>query len=115
MTRSVNRTPSEKEVLIRYTLTAEERALFTIRTPGPSGELGGYARLVNILAEMADNHPETVVGLSYYVDLNGKLRDRLCRYIQLHGSGGPNTELRGAFCRYFGDGSGFVSIPTRKR
>jgi hypothetical protein len=103
-TRNPNRQPAEKDVVIRYELTKSERACLKHREPGPSGKLGGYQQFENWLVDELDHHPATT-GIKYVVELDTKRRSRLTNYIQLHGSGGPNADLRKAFRRFFGNGT----------
>lgn len=62
---------------------------------------GGYQQFVTELCDMLDNHPQTVGGVMYYVELGDEHLGRLTRYIHSYGSGGPQSALRKAFARYF--------------
>lgn len=57
--------------------------------PGPSGQLGGYARMVNWLVA------QTAGGVMS-VALDAVMLERLVRYIRRYGGGGPNGALRAA-------------------
>ena len=74
--RRPNHQPPEKDVLIRYELTASERACLKHREPGPSGQIGGYQRLENWLVHALDHHPETTA-TKFVVDLDTERRRRL--------------------------------------
>jgi hypothetical protein len=57
--------------------------------PGPSGVIGGYQGMENILIAQTN---ETTLGCV----LNAKHFERLTRYIKNYGSGGPNGRMRAA-------------------
>jgi hypothetical protein len=102
--RRANRIHTEPAVMIRYELTADERACLKWNEPGPSGVIGGYQQFENRLIGGLDHHPETTVS-KYVIELDATDRDRLTRYIQLYGGGGPNKRIRQAFARFFSDGA----------
>jgi len=71
------------------TFIATEFRILKLNRPGPSGLLGGYQRMENELIE----NTNAQTGRCFLTD---KKLERLIRYCQSYGPGGPNGRLRKA-------------------
>jgi hypothetical protein len=89
--RQANRTPTNPRASIsEVTLKPHEFAWLTYREAKPGKQLGGYQRMVNWVIDTTDR--QTMI-----IALDPLRFERLKRYIQRYGGGGPNTELRRCF------------------
>jgi hypothetical protein len=87
MVRRTNKKTTVDKPGIVLVFKPEEFACLKINTPGPSGLLGGYQRLENYLV---------INTIDLKCVLNAKMFDRIIRYINKHGPGGPNERIRKA-------------------
>lgn len=88
MPRKPNRA-ARRPAGITLRLQPEELAALKHNSPGPSGHMGGYQRLENMLLR----HTDPVSG---ELRLEPPYFERLIRYCLHYGAGGPNARLRAA-------------------
>jgi DNA polymerase III alpha subunit len=86
--RSPNQTTEQTPNGLVLQFTAEEFSQLKINTPGASGDMGGYQKFENLLIERTDRNRCCALTP---VEL-----ERLIRYINNYGGGGPNERIRRA-------------------
>jgi hypothetical protein len=82
-----NRTPAPAGQA--FTFLPHEFAILKFNKPGPSGVIGGYQGMENIVITCTNKTTLTCVLAAGHFE-------RLVRYIQKYGDGGPNKRLRNA-------------------
>lgn len=87
--RSANKNRTQAPPGQAFTFLPEEYAILKFNMPGPSGVIGGYQKMENIVVEGTNKITLTVV-------LSAEHFERLVRYIKNYGDGGPNGRLRKA-------------------
>ena len=87
--RKPNKNPAHAPPGMAFQFAPELFAILKFNHPGPSGKIGGYQKMENILIECTNK-------ITLVCVLNAKYFERLTRYIQNYGSGGPNGRMRAA-------------------
>ena len=89
MSRSPNHTTERAAPGVVIQFKPHEFGWLKRNTPGPSGQLGGYQRFENKLIDLTDR--ATLRCPLAPADL-----ERMIRYAQKYGTGGPNQRIRDA-------------------
>jgi hypothetical protein len=87
--RSANKTTEVKSPGVVLKWKPDEFTVLKLNVPGPSGTMGGYQKMENILIQLTDK-----VTLECY--LKPEYVERIIRYINSYGVGGPNGRIRKA-------------------